>query len=92
MAVNNTNSQGYEKPPNRAAWFSQAPWRTLPFLLLRASQCIEAGHKLEEETFELTLLKGDILHYCQESLQENAKLVTASFHRELSEDKKFKDH
>ena len=38
---------------------------------------------LGEGIYELTLLKGDILHYCQgliDSLQEHAKLVTASFH------------
>lgn len=37
---------------------------------------------LHERTYELTVLKGDILHYCQglvESLQKYAKLVTTSF-------------
>lgn len=46
-------------------------------------------------TYKLILLKGDILHYSQsliEPLQENAKLVTVSFHSKLLGDKDFKDH
>lgn len=50
---------------------------------------------LNDGTYETTILKGDILHYDQgliKSLQENAKLVTASFHSELPGEKQFKDH
>lgn len=44
--------------------------------------------RLDEELYELTLLKGDILHYCQgliKLLQENAQLVSASFYSEPQE-------
>lgn len=49
--------------------------------------------RLDEEAYELTLLKGDILHYCQgliKSLQANARVVPASFHSELQEMKTLK--
>lgn len=52
-------------------------------------------NKLGQGTYELTLLKGDNLHYCQgliKALQENAKLITISFHSELPGDKDLKDH
>lgn len=48
---------------------------------------------LNEGTYELTLLKEDTLHYSHElieSLQENAKLVTASFYNQISGEKKKK--
>lgn len=47
-----------------------------------------AGLKLDKGTYELTLLKGDTFHYCQ----EDAKQVTASLHNELLGDKSLEDH
>lgn len=37
----------------------------LIFIFLYTSQCIYAGFKLDKDTYDLTLLKGDILHYYQ---------------------------
>lgn len=50
---------------------------------------------LGEGTYELALLKEDILHYCQgliNQLKETDKLVASSFHSMLLGGKDFKDH
>lgn len=51
--------------------------------------------QLDEGLYEPTLLKGDILHYCQdltETLKRNEMLVADSFHSELLRDEDLKDH
>lgn len=51
--------------------------------------------QLDEEMYEPTLLKGDILHCCQglmEVLKRNERLLADSFHRELPGDEDLKDH
>ena len=51
--------------------------------------------QLDEGMYEPTLLKGDILHYCQgliEALKRNEKLVANSFHSKLPGDEDLKDH
>lgn len=51
--------------------------------------------RLDEGLYKLALLKGDILHYCQEllkTLTNNTKLVTESFHSELQGADDPKDH
>lgn len=50
---------------------------------------------LHEGTYESTLLKGDILHYCLgliNQLEENDKLISDSFYSALPGDKDFKYH
>lgn len=50
---------------------------------------------LDETTYELALLRGDILYYRQgfiKVLKENEILATDSFHSELPGDKDLKDH
>ena len=50
---------------------------------------------IDEGIYEPTILKGDILHYCQgltKALKDNEKLVTDSFHNELPGEKDLKDH
>lgn len=67
-----------------------AGWLISRFSLPQASQCISAGLRLDEGTDELTLTERrrfTLLPRFDEVLQENAKLVTVSFHRELSGDK-----
>lgn len=85
-------SQGYGKL-NTAAWLFPALWLPIFQFLHSFTHHHTFKLNLDEETYGLTLLKGDILYYRQgliESLQDNAKLVTASFHSELPGDKDFK--
>lgn len=50
---------------------------------------------LDEGVYKSTLLKGDILHYCQaliNQFKEIDKLITDSFHSALLEGSNFKDY
>lgn len=81
--------------PKAAALLLPAP--CLPILLSLHSFLHHGAFKLGlgEEPYEPTLLKGEILHYCQglkESLQENAKLVTTFFHSQLTGNSDVKKH
>lgn len=96
MAVNKMNSWGYGKP-KMATWFFEAPCQTPFFSVFIHSFMPHIAFKLDldldEGTYELPLLKGDSLHYCQgliKSLPENAKWVTASFPRKQPEDKRLR--
>lgn len=80
---------------NRRQLFGASPNPWIPIFQLLHSFMHHSAFRLnlDEGTYELTLLKKDMLHHCQgliESLQENAKLVTTSFHSKLPGDKDFR--